>query len=59
MKKRNTMARFNAFLESNHRYIIASLVGAILLFLAACTFHNALPICHYIFGCDHGFHITG
>ncbi|MFC6640288.1 hypothetical protein GV827_21845 [Sulfitobacter sp. JBTF-M27] len=53
------MAMFNAFLESNHRYIIASLGGAILLFLAACTFHNALPICHYIFGCDHGFHITG
>jgi hypothetical protein len=27
------------------------------LFLFACTFHDVLPICHYIFNCDHMFHM--
>jgi hypothetical protein len=27
------------------------------LFLLACTFNGVLPICHYIFGCDHMFHM--
>jgi hypothetical protein len=27
-----------------------------LFFAAACTFHDVIPICHYLFGCDHGMH---
>lgn len=42
--------------EKHHRLIILSLMSAIVLFLAACTFHYVLPICHYVFGCDHSFH---
>jgi hypothetical protein len=42
--------------EKHHRLIILSLMSAIVVFLAACTFHDVLPICHYVFGCDHGFH---
>jgi hypothetical protein len=42
--------------EKHHQVVILPLISAIVLFLAACTFHNAMPICHYIFGCDHGFH---
>jgi len=42
--------------EKHHRLIILSLMSAIVIFLTACTFHDVLPICHYVFGCDHGFH---
>jgi hypothetical protein len=26
------------------------------LFLTACLFHDVIPICHYLFGCDHAMH---
>jgi hypothetical protein len=25
-------------------------------FVLACTFHDVIPVCHYLFGCDHGMH---
>jgi hypothetical protein len=53
------MTAINQQIERHHRLIIASLGGLILFFLASCTFHDALPICHYLFGCDHGFHSAG
>jgi hypothetical protein len=28
----------------------------ILFFLAACLLHDAIPICHWLFGCDHRMH---
>lgn len=43
-------------MENYHRPIIIGLVGVIALFLFACTFHDVLPICHYLFGCDHLMH---
>jgi hypothetical protein len=42
--------------EKHHRPIIYALISLIVLFLVSCTFNDALPICHYIFGCDHSFH---
>ena len=42
--------------EKHHQLIIMLLISAIVIFIASCTFHNVLPICHYVFGCDHGFH---
>jgi hypothetical protein len=42
--------------ENNHRAIILSLLSLIVVFLVACTFHDVMPICHYVFGCDHSFH---
>lgn len=53
------MTAINQSIETHHRLIIASLGAVILFFLASCTFHDALPICHYFFRCDHGFHSTG
>jgi hypothetical protein len=44
-------------MEKYNKIIIFSLVGVIALFLFACTFHDVLPICHYIFGCDHMVHL--
>ncbi len=53
------MFALNETVERNHRMIIASLGGAVLFFLAACLLHDVLPICHYVFGCDHRIHATG
>jgi hypothetical protein len=38
------MATINAALERHHR--------------PACTFHDVIPICHYLFNCDHGLHVV-
>ena len=50
------MAIFNAVLERHHRPIIFTLAVVVVFFAAACTFHDVIPICHYLFGCDHGMH---
>jgi hypothetical protein len=46
----------NAFLERQHRAIIFSLAFIVIFFAASCTFHDVIPICHYVFGCDHQVH---
>lgn len=51
------MATVYAVMEKYHRLIIFSLLGVIVLFLLACTFNGILPICHYLFGCDHMMHL--
>jgi hypothetical protein len=50
------MATMSATLERHHRLIIVALAGIILLFLTACLFHDVIPICHFLFGCDHAMH---
>ena len=50
------MSAFAATIERRHQLIIIVLVAVILFFLAACTFNGVLPICHYLFGCDHMMH---
>ncbi len=50
------MAAISAALERHHRLIIGSLTGIIVFFVMACTFHDVIPVCHYLFGCDHGMH---
>jgi hypothetical protein len=50
------MAAISATIERHHQLIIAGLVVIIVFFVAACTFHDTIPICHYLFGCDHGLH---
>jgi len=49
------MGSVNEFMERNHRPIIFSLLFVI-VFVTACTFHGVIPVCHYLFGCDHGMH---
>jgi len=51
------MTAVYAVMEKYNKIIIFSLVGVIALFLLACTFHDVLPICHWIFGCDHMMHL--
>jgi hypothetical protein len=43
-------------IEKHHKLIIAILGAIILFFVLACVFDNVIPVCHYIFNCDHGFH---
>jgi hypothetical protein len=50
------MTAMSTTLERHHRLIIAALAGIILLFLTACLFHDVIPICHFLFGCDHAMH---
>jgi hypothetical protein len=50
------MTAISATIEKHHQKIIAGLVLIILFFVLACTFHDAIPICHYLFGCDHAMH---
>ena len=50
------MSAMSAFLERHHRLIIGGLTVLIVFFVVSCTFHDAIPICHYLFGCDHGMH---
>lgn len=44
--------------DTHHRSIIVGLALVILFFAAACTFHGVIPICHYLFGCDHALHVA-
>jgi hypothetical protein len=38
------------------RVIILLLAGVILFFLIACIFNDVIPICHWLFNCDHLVH---
>ena len=51
------MNAMTSAVDKHHRLIIAGLVAVIVFFMIACTFHDAIPICHYLFGCDHGMHV--
>ena len=50
------MTTLTRSIETHHKTIILSLLSLIAVFLLACALHDVLPICHYVFGCDHGFH---
>jgi len=52
------MATINAALERHHRPIIFTLAFVVVFFATACTFHDVIPICHYLFNCDHGLHVV-
>jgi hypothetical protein len=50
------MTTITESVERHHKPIIISLLSLIVLFLVACAFNDVIPICHYIFGCDHSYH---
>ena len=50
------MTTINVFMERHHRVIIFPLAFVVVFFAAACTFHDLIPVCHYLFGCDHNLH---
>ncbi len=50
------MTTFSQSVEDLHKVIIPMLLSLIAVFVIACSLNDILPICHYIFGCDHLFH---
>ena len=52
------MSSINETIANYHRLIILSLVVVIVLIATSCVFHNIIPICHEMFGCDHKMHMT-
>jgi len=52
------MNAINQSIEQHHKGIIYSLLFVIVFFVAACTFHDIIPVCHYLFGCDHQVHLA-
>ena len=50
------MTAIAASIERNHKLIIAVLSLIIVVMVLSCTFHDVIPICHWLFGCDHQMH---
>ncbi len=50
------MSALAVTVEKHHQLIIVVLVVVILFFLAACTFNGVIPVCHWLFRCDHMMH---
>ena len=50
------MTALTTAVEEHPKLIIAVLGLIILFFLAACLLHDVIPICHWLFGCDHRMH---
>ncbi len=51
-----TMTRILTTIDEHPRLITAMLGAVILFFLLACLLNDVIPICHWLFGCDHRFH---
>ena len=52
------MAAIAAAVEKHHKLIISVLTLVIVVMATSCLFHDFLPICHYVFGCDHQMHVA-
>ena len=50
------MASVIRTVDEHPRVIAATLGLVIVFFLTACVFHEAIPVCHFLFNCDHGLH---
>ena len=45
-------------IETHHKLVITALGLVIVLMVVSCVFDDLIPICHLVFGCDHGMHAT-
>jgi Na+/H+ antiporter NhaD/arsenite permease-like protein len=43
-------------IERNPKAVAAVLGAVIVFFLASCLLHDLIPICHWVFRCDHRMH---
>ncbi len=43
-------------IDNYYKVIIIVQLIVILFFLAACILHDYIPVCHYLFLCDHRMH---
>lgn len=50
------MAALDRLVQSHAKLIVALQGVLIVFFLTACLLHDVVPVCHYLFGCDHRLH---
>jgi hypothetical protein len=48
--------RITGTIDTHPRLTAGILATMVLFFLAACLLHDVIPICHWLFGCDHRMH---
>lgn len=48
--------KITSTIDKNPRLIAAVLGGVVLFFLLSCLLHDVIPICHWLFRCDHRMH---
>jgi hypothetical protein len=48
--------RLGNTIDTHPRFVAGILGGLVLFFLASCLLHDVIPICHWLFGCDHRMH---
>ena len=39
--------------EERPKVVAGALMMVVIFFALACTFHDLIPVCHYLFRCDH------
>ncbi|MHA2250633.1 MAG: hypothetical protein ACXAD7_09725 [Candidatus Kariarchaeaceae archaeon] len=47
------MSKIMDFVDRYARPIIFTQTFLLVFFVVACTLNDYIPVCHYIFGCDH------
>ncbi len=45
-----------ALVETHHQPIMVALFAIVLFFATACLLHDFVPVCHWVFQCDHRMH---
>jgi hypothetical protein len=43
-------------IERHHQPVMLALFAIVLFFATACVLHDLIPVCHWIFQCDHRMH---
>jgi len=51
----NTFHSLGSTVEARPKLIAGILLGIILFFALACALNDVIPVCHYLFRCDHRF----
>ena len=51
----NTVHSVGNTVETRPKLVAGVLFGIILFFAVACALNDVIPVCHYLFRCDHRF----
>ena len=50
------MTRILTTIDDHPRLVAGVLAAMLVFFFASCLLHDVIPICHWLFGCDHRMH---
>ena len=51
----NSFHTIGRTVEERPKLVSSALFGVILFFALACLLNDVIPVCHYLFRCDHRF----